>query len=110
MNIDRSRLGLFVALLGIPLVSGCSMDPRTGEVRPSPPQLGEASQQTMLAQIIDPEPEYTTLVPESSGDHAQQAIERYNTDSVKETETMTVGGSGGGGSRGGGGTGGTPGS
>ncbi|MDH7637327.1 hypothetical protein [Sphingomonas oryzagri] len=46
--------------------------------------FGEANRMTMDAQIIDPAPLYSTLVPESSGEHAAQAIERFRTDTVKK--------------------------
>ena len=48
--------------------------------------FGEANRQTMAAQIIDPSPAYSTLVPETSGAHSAQAIERYNTDKVKRPD------------------------
>jgi hypothetical protein len=53
----------------------------------------------MMAQVVDPDPVYEGPMV-TSGEHAQQAIERYATDSVKQPETMSisesVGGSSGG--------------
>lgn len=72
--------------------------------QPMPDNWGEANRQTMAAQIIDPNPEYTTQVPESAGSRVQKASERYRTDKVKLPEkvrTSTVQ-SGGGGASGGG--------
>lgn len=50
--------------------------------------FGEASRQTLAAQVIDPDPVYDAAVPESSGAHAAQAIERYRTDKVKKPERL----------------------
>jgi hypothetical protein len=63
---------------------------------------GEANRQTMAAQIIDPAPHYDYAVPETSGDHAQKAVERYRKGEVKQPErqrttNIGVGGGGGGG-------------
>jgi hypothetical protein len=66
---------------------------------------GEANRQTMAAQIIDPAPQYDTANPATSGDHAADAVDRYNKGEVKRPDkvrTTTVGsGSGGGGGSGG---------
>lgn len=105
MTIDRRFLAAAaVAVLGAG-VSGCATDPKTGEFVQY--EFGEASKQTLMAQVIDPDPQYDTLVPETSGDHAQQAIDRYRNDKVKEPKTQRVNsangsGSGGGSSSGGG--------
>ena len=66
--------------------------------------FGEANRQTFAAQIVDPNPVYTTLVPETHAEHAGQAVERYRLDKVKKpdrqrtsnTSTGSGGGSGGG--------------
>ena len=103
MNIDRKLLSAaaLAALAGS--VSGCAIDPKTGDFVQY--EFGEASKQTLMAQVIDPDPQYDTLVAESSGDHAQQAIDRYRSDSVKEPKTQSVrsGSRGGSGNGGGGG-------
>lgn len=95
MNIDRKHvlaLGAAAVVLG-----GCATDPKTGEFVQY--ELGESVKQTMMAQVINPDPEYDTLVPESSGEQASDAIERYRNDAVKEPEgqEITVGSGGGGG-------------
>jgi hypothetical protein len=48
-----------------------------------PDNFGEANKQTMAAQVIDPNPTYDDPVPETHGEHAAQAVERYRTDKVK---------------------------
>lgn len=66
---------------------------------------GEANRQTMMAQVIDPDPQYDTINPVTSGDHAAKAVDRYNKGSVKQPDkvrTSTLGSSGSGGSSGGG--------
>lgn len=82
-------------------VSACAT-PDTPPYLGGPDNFGEANRQTMLAQVIDPDPHYDAAVPESSGDHAADAIERYRTDKVKKPERIQtssgIGAAGGGGS------------
>ena len=51
-------------------------------------EFGEANRQTMLAQTVNPEPEYDTAIPPTSAGHAAQAIDRYATDRVKKPERV----------------------
>lgn len=55
---------------------------------PGPPasNYGDANRMTMAAQVVDPDPEYHTLNPPTSGEHSGQAAERYRTDKVKKPE------------------------
>ena len=99
MRIDL-RLTLFV--LAVPLVAGCttSSSLRQGA---DDEGWGEANRQTMAAQIIDPTPQYDYAVPETSGEHVADAIQRYRDDKVKrpervKTSSISTGGAGGGGS------------
>ncbi|WP_338468477.1 hypothetical protein RXV95_07975 [Novosphingobium sp. ZN18A2] len=97
MNIERGR---WIAMAGLLLLAGCEHgvygnDPRVTD-------LGEANRQTMMAQVIDPDPQYEYLDPATSGEHAAQAIERYRTDKVKKpaavrSTSVSSGGGGGGG-------------
>lgn len=84
MNIERTVPAL--ALLA--LLAGCATYGSVGEGFIDDSEFGEANRQTMAAQVIDPDPEYDTLVPESSGEHAAQAIERYRTDKIKQPESI----------------------
>ena len=87
MNTDR-KLAL-AAGLGLSLfVGGCATDPKTGDFVQY--EFGEASEQTLMAQVIDPDPQYDTLVPASSGEHAAQAIDRYRKGNVKEPQTQSI--------------------
>lgn len=100
MNIDP-RLWLPIALA--PLLAGCEQTAADlGGVKST---FGEANRQTMLAQVIEPDPQYDTLGSPSSAEHAAQAVTRYRTDKIKQperirtTESISNGGSGGGSSR-----------
>lgn len=66
-------------------LAGCTQD---GVMSASASSFGEANRQTMAAQIIDPDPQYDTAVPASSGDHAADAVDRYNKDQVKKPEKV----------------------
>ena len=81
------RDSCWLALAALPLLAGCEHD-FMGSERPAS-AFGEANRQTMMAQVVDPEPEYDTLVPPTSGDHAGQAGERYRTDKVKKPDRVT---------------------
>jgi type IV pilus biogenesis protein CpaD/CtpE len=56
----------------------------------TPDNFGEASRQTLAAQIIDPDPQYGSLVPATSGDHAQDATDRYRAGTVRKPERQTT--------------------
>ena len=103
MNTKLASLAPAALLLSL---SGCATYGSIGEGKIDEEAFGEANRQTMMAQVIDPDPEYETLVPETSAEHAAQAIERYRKDEIKQperissTESVSGGsGSGGGGSR-----------
>lgn len=87
MNSKRTLAGTaaLCALLG-----GCATGPNGEPYMGGPDNFGEANRQTYLAQVIDPTPDYDTAVPESSGAHAAQAVERYRTDKVKKPERMNT--------------------
>lgn len=97
MPIDRKVL---IALPLAAAVAGCNQ----GEVASTGPvaQFGDANRMTMMAQVIDPDPQYAEPM-QTSGDHAAQAIDRFRTDKVKKpervrsTQNVTGGGGGGGG-------------
>ena len=103
MPIKVSAGILALALAG--LLSACAAQPQQGpaSIMERSDNFGEASRQTLAAQIVDPTPAYQTVVPETSAAHAAQAIDRYNTDKVKTPNKMSStssikGGGGGGGS------------
>lgn len=104
MNTDRIR---WLLLATLPLLAGCEEGLQAAGKPAS--TFGEANRQTMMAQVIDPDPQYEYLDPATSAQHAAQAVERYRTDKVKKpavirsTQINAGGGSGGGGGSSGGG-------
>ncbi|GGB86185.1 hypothetical protein GCM10011494_00600 [Novosphingobium endophyticum] len=100
MNIEKTSALVLAAALAL---SACAT-PDTPPYMGGPDNFGEANRQTMMAQVIDPAPQYDTAVPETSAEHAGQAVERYRTDKVKKPErvktsnALSSSGSGGGGS------------
>ena len=81
------RIALPAALGTLLLLGGCAVqNPSLQRVD----SWGEANRQTFAAQIVDPAPVYDTLVPETSGDHAARAVDRYRTGTVKEPKTERV--------------------
>jgi hypothetical protein len=74
--ISSSR---FAALALLPALVACEHN----YPGPAASEFGEANRQTMAAQVVDPDPQYDTLNPPTSGEHAGQAAERYRTDKVK---------------------------
>jgi len=105
MNIDPKRVML--AALAVAALSGCTFDPQTGRIVPVQPELGEASNQTFAAQVVDPDPHYPAPAT-VSGDQTARAVEAYREGKVKEPKaqraTSGLSGSGSGGSGGSGGS------
>jgi hypothetical protein len=75
---SKHRLLVLSALL--PLLAACEHT----YPGPAASHFGDANRVTMAAQIVDPDPQYDTLNPPTSGEHAGQAGERYRTDKVKQ--------------------------
>jgi hypothetical protein len=99
MNSDRFKRAACLAAL--PLLAGCASVPSVFE-EPGDAAFGEANRQTMMAQVIDPDPVYDGPMV-TSGDHAADAIDRYRDDAVKEPDSIrTTSGMGGGSGSGGG--------
>ncbi len=91
MNIDRRIIAGAVALT---LLSGCSTD---GQQSIASASFGEANRQTMMAQVIDPDPTYTEPA-QGSGEQAAAAVERYRKGAVKKPDrirTTNIGAGGG---------------
>ncbi len=73
--------------LGAFALAGCATNPLYEE--PGDAAFGEANRQTMMAQVVNPDPVYDADMV-TSGDKAAQAVERYRTDSVKEPENIST--------------------
>lgn len=54
------------------------------------PSWGEANRATMAAQVINPNPEYETLVPETSAVNAVNAIDRYRDGRVEQPDRIST--------------------
>lgn len=94
------RIESLPALAGLLLVAGCTG--ADGHLASTGPAFGEAVRQTLAAQVIDPAPEYAEANPVTSGGRAALAVERYETDKVKQpdrvaTSSLSTGGGAGGG-------------
>jgi hypothetical protein len=92
----NSKLHLGLVLSGALLLVGC--EHTLGEPA-NAAAFGEPNRITMMAQVVDPDPQYANPMT-GSGANAAQAIDRYNKDAVKKPERISstqVKGSGGGG-------------
>lgn len=92
MNTNRRILA---GMLATAALSACSTDGRQPIASAS---FGEANRQTMMAQVIDPDPKYTDAAPAGSGEQAAAAVERYRKGTVKKPDrirTSNVGAGGG---------------
>lgn len=88
MISDRRILALAVLL---PALAACEHN----YPGPAASKFGDANRVTMAAQVIDPDPEYDTLNPPTSAEHAGQAVDRYKTDKVKKpVKTSSTAGGG----------------
>ena len=96
MRSDNSfhRAFRWLALAALPLLASCE----TGMAGMGEPAstFGEANRQTMLAQVIDPEPQYEADAT-SSAETAAKAVDRYRKGSVKQPERVNVQSAAGGG-------------
>ncbi|KHK92328.1 hypothetical protein LK12_05750 [Novosphingobium malaysiense] len=72
-----------VAIVGL---SGCE---HSIMEEPGDAAFGEANRQTMMAQIIDPDPQFDGPA-ESSGVQAQRALEKYTSGSVEKPERVST--------------------
>lgn len=81
----NSKLVTALALGGsVLLLAGCE---HALGARPDAAAFGEPNRQTMMAQVIDPDPQFDGPM-EGSGDLTAQAIERHRTDRVKQPERI----------------------
>ncbi|MEZ5681351.1 MAG: hypothetical protein R3E14_08635 [Erythrobacter sp.] len=85
MNTKTLRIAL--ALATATMASACADNSIFD--RPGDAAFGEANRQTMMAQVVNPEPVYEGDMA-TSGDHAAQAVERYRTDNVKQPDTIST--------------------
>jgi hypothetical protein len=90
MTIDLRFLVLPAAAL---LLAGCEHG--IGKDAAAADNFGEAARQTLMAQVVDPDPQYDEPLT-TRAEHAAQATDRYHKDKVKKPErvksTVSVGG------------------
>ncbi len=89
MNSDLAR-AVIVPVLVLTL-AGCAsnaLTEKSGDLK-----FGDANRQTMMAQVINPDPVYTEPA-QTSGAHAADAVERYRTDTVKQPDPVSTTNSG----------------
>jgi hypothetical protein len=86
MSIDPVRRAALAAIAALPLLSACEHD-MAGIGGPAS-TFGEANRQTMMAQVVDPDPEYEFRDPDTSAQHAADAVERYRRDEVKQPDSI----------------------
>jgi hypothetical protein len=84
MNIDRLR-GILVILSALSL-SACE---HSVFEEPGDSAFGEANRQTMMAQVIDPDPQYDEPAA-GNGVQAQRALEKYTAGTVEQPERITT--------------------
>ena len=80
-RLRLAGLGAFAALA----LGGCAETSLMTQPRDA--AFGEANRQTMMAQVINPDPVYDTRMT-ASGHMAAEAIDRYRNDNVKQPESI----------------------
>jgi hypothetical protein len=83
-----SRIRRAWLLAGIALLAACETGGGTdfeGDAG-----WGEANRQTMAAQVINPNPEYTDPIPPTSADNAVDAIDRLREGRVEQPERVST--------------------
>jgi len=96
--MTRSTLCLALLALGLaPVLAGCDEQIQREREPTFGPGFGNAVQNNMAVQIINPVPPAATVAPDYNGKRAQSAIERYRSGNVIQPAASSIGGVGGGG-------------
>ena len=82
MNTERARW--LAALSLLPLLAAGEHDMPGAKPAST---FGDANRQTMMAQVIDPDPQYDGPMA-TSAEHAAQAVDRYKRDQVKQPDKV----------------------
>lgn len=91
MRTRPTRLSLALAgSVAAAAASGGCVHGSSGPYMGGPDNFGEANRQTFAAQVVDPQPQYDYAVPETSAEHAAQAVERYRKDQVKQPDRINT--------------------
>ena len=78
---------LVLGALGALALAGCA-ETHAGLEPIDPAGFGEANRQTYAAMVVDPDPQYDGPMA-TSAEHAEQAVQRYREDKVKQPETIS---------------------
>lgn len=81
----NTKLTAILAVAALATLSGCEHYQASSEPAST---FGEANRQTMMAQVVNPDPDYEFQTPDTSAQHAAQAVERYRKDAVKQPENI----------------------
>jgi hypothetical protein len=96
--MTRSTLCLALLALGLaPAIAGCEEQIQRERAPSFGPAFGNAVQNNLAVQIINPVPPAATVAPDYNGKRSQSAIERYRAGAVIPPAASSVGGIGGGG-------------
>ena len=96
--MTRSTLCLALLALGLaPAIAGCDEQIQRERQPSFGPAFGNAVQNNMAVQIINPVPPVATAAPDYNGKRAESAIQRYRAGTVIPPASTSIGGVGGGG-------------
>jgi alanyl-tRNA synthetase len=85
---------LLLAPAALVLISGCQTSPALPQAGSLASGFGEVVKYNTAIQVIDPDPVYPEggAQPGDHGEKGANAVKRYRTDQVKETEMQSTGG------------------
>jgi hypothetical protein len=86
-----------------PAIAGCDEQIQRERAPTFGPASGNAVQNNMAVQVINPVPPVATAAPDYNGKRAESAIQRYRAGAVIPPASTSIGGIGGGGAPSGGG-------
>ena len=96
--MTRSTLCLALLALGLaPAIAGCEEQIQRERAPSFGPAFGNAVQNNLAVQIINPVPPAATVAPDYNGKRAESAIQRYRAGAVIQPPSTSIGGIGGGG-------------
>lgn len=70
------------------LAAGGMLTVLAGACTPTDITFGNSVRQTMAAQVVDPDPQYSDAAPATDGVKAAEAVKRYRTDKVKQPDQV----------------------
>ena len=95
--MTRPLVLILLAALGVPVLAGCDYE----HAESLGPGFGNATQNNMAVQIVNPNPPVAREAPSLDGPLATDAVTRYRNDKVKQPAPTSIGTIGTGGATGG---------